>query len=90
MALRQVQVGRSEADRLRSIKDINENCLSQFRTHWQCLENHNQQLWNCRSEERRLNNCVFEKLVWFPSISMDDYANERAGLREEDTRYTQG
>ncbi|USP80609.1 hypothetical protein yc1106_07883 [Curvularia clavata] len=44
------------------IKDINENCLSQFRTHWQCLENHNQQLWNCRSEERKLNKCVFDKL----------------------------
>ncbi|KAJ4369776.1 ndufa8, NADH-ubiquinone oxidoreductase complex I 19kd subunit [Neocucurbitaria cava] len=44
------------------IKDINENCLAEFRTHWQCLENHNQQLWNCRSEERRLNKCVFEKL----------------------------
>jgi NADH dehydrogenase (ubiquinone) 1 alpha subcomplex subunit 8 len=46
-----------------SIKDINENCLAEFRTHWQCLENHNQQLWNCRSEERKLNKCVFEKLV---------------------------
>jgi hypothetical protein len=51
------------ADYVCSIKDINENCLSEFRTHWQCLENHNQQLWNCRSEERRLNKCVFEKLV---------------------------
>jgi NADH dehydrogenase (ubiquinone) 1 alpha subcomplex subunit 8 len=46
-----------------SIKDINENCLAEFRTHWQCLENHNQQLWNCRSEERKLNKCVFNKLV---------------------------
>ena len=43
-----------------SIADINKECLDQFRTHWQCLENHNQQLWNCRSEERRLNKCVFE------------------------------
>lgn len=46
-----------------SISDINKECLDQFRTHWQCLENHNQQLWNCRSEERRLNKCVFDKLV---------------------------
>jgi hypothetical protein len=46
-----------------SISDINKECLDQFRSHWQCLENHNQQLWNCRSEERRLNKCVFEKLV---------------------------
>lgn len=47
----------------RSIKDINENCLSEFRTHWQCLENHNQQLFNCRREEMKLNKCVFDKLV---------------------------
>jgi hypothetical protein len=52
-----------DIDRRGSIKDINENCLAEFRTHWQCLENHNQQLWNCRSEERKLNKCVFEKLV---------------------------
>jgi NADH dehydrogenase (ubiquinone) 1 alpha subcomplex subunit 8 len=52
-----------DIDRSGSIKDINENCLAEFRTHWQCLENHNQQLWNCRSEERKLNKCVFEKLV---------------------------
>jgi len=55
--------GRQTADECCRIKDINESCLAQFRTHWQCLENHNQQLWNCRSEERRLNGCVFEKLV---------------------------
>jgi hypothetical protein len=48
---------------IRSISDINKECLDQFRSHWQCLEGHNQQLWNCRSEERRLNKCVFEKLV---------------------------
>lgn len=55
------------ADTGGSIKDINEHCLQEFRTHWQCLENHNQQLWNCRSEERRLNKCVFDKLVRLPS-----------------------
>jgi NADH dehydrogenase (ubiquinone) 1 alpha subcomplex subunit 8 len=54
---------RQLADECDSIKDMNESCLSEFRTHWQCLENHNQQLWNCRSEERRMNKCVFEKLV---------------------------
>jgi NADH dehydrogenase (ubiquinone) 1 alpha subcomplex subunit 8 len=46
-----------------SIKDINDNCLEEFRSHWQCLENQNQQLWNCRTDERRLNKCVFDKLV---------------------------
>ncbi|KAJ8109283.1 hypothetical protein OPT61_g7572 [Boeremia exigua] len=51
-----------EGRKVTSISDINKECLDQFRSHWQCLENHNQQLWNCRSEERRLNKCVFDKL----------------------------
>jgi hypothetical protein len=60
-------------DECGSIKDINENCLSEFRVHWQCLENHNQQLWNCRSEERRLNKCVFTKLVCKSNCSLLDH-----------------
>ena len=45
------------------IKDINTNCLEEFRQHWGCLENNNHQLWQCRRPERVLNRCVFEKLV---------------------------
>lgn len=45
------------------LKDINENCLDQFRKHWECLEQNNQQLWHCRPAEMSLNACVFEKLV---------------------------
>lgn len=48
---------------LRSIDDINKHCLQEFRSHWQCLENYNHQLWNCRSAERKLNKCVFDNLV---------------------------
>ncbi|KAL5430536.1 hypothetical protein PMIN07_007829 [Paraphaeosphaeria minitans] len=44
------------------IKDLNEHCLEEFRNHWKCLDNQNHQLWNCRSQERRLNSCVFDKL----------------------------
>ncbi|KAI5305823.1 hypothetical protein KEM55_008831, partial [Ascosphaera atra] len=44
------------------IKDINENCLTQFKNHWECLENNNQNLWECRRAEKELNGCVFEKL----------------------------
>ncbi|ERS96938.1 NADH dehydrogenase (ubiquinone) 1 alpha subcomplex 8 [Sporothrix schenckii 1099-18] len=44
------------------LDDINKNCLESFRQHWQCLENNNQQLWQCRPEEWTLNKCVFEKL----------------------------
>lgn len=73
-----------------SIKDINENCLAEFRTHWQCLENHNQQLWNCRSEERKMNKCVFEKLVRSPNIVMCAVTHNVPEIGEDDTRCAQG
>ena len=45
------------------VDDINKNCLEQFRAHWQCLEGNNQQLWHCRTQEWKLNACVFDKLA---------------------------
>ena len=45
------------------IDDINKSCLDEFRAHWQCLDNNNQQLWQCRRREWKLNACVFDKLV---------------------------
>ena len=45
------------------IEDINKSCLEQFRQHWECLDNNNQQLWQCRKLERGLNKCVFDNLV---------------------------
>ena len=50
-------------DRFSRLEDINKSCLEQFRTHWQCLENNNQQLWQCRPAEWKLNHCVYENLV---------------------------
>ncbi|KAK4216790.1 hypothetical protein QBC37DRAFT_80976 [Rhypophila decipiens] len=44
------------------IDDINKSCLEQFRTHWNCLEMQNHQLWQCRPAEWKLNKCVFENL----------------------------
>ncbi|MCJ1364433.1 hypothetical protein MMC16_003544 [Acarospora aff. strigata] len=44
------------------ISDINNSCLTEFRKHWACLEQNNQQLWQCRRPERKLNACVFEKI----------------------------
>ncbi|KAF1810104.1 NADH-ubiquinone oxidoreductase-like protein 20.8 kDa subunit [Eremomyces bilateralis CBS 781.70] len=44
------------------IDDINKHCLQQFRAHWQCLEDNNQQMWNCRTAERPFNKCVFDNL----------------------------
>lgn len=49
------------------IDDINKSCLDQFRAHWQCLDNNNHQLWQCRPAEWKLNKCVFENLVGFGS-----------------------
>ncbi len=45
------------------LDDINKSCLETFRQHWQCLDNNNHQLWQCRPEEWKFNQCVFEKLV---------------------------
>jgi len=45
------------------IDDINKSCLEQFRAHWECLDNNNQQMWHCRPQEWKLNGCVFDKLV---------------------------
>lgn len=44
------------------LDDLNKSCLEEFRKHWQCLDHNNQQLWQCRGLERRLNKCAFEKL----------------------------
>lgn len=44
------------------LKDINTHCLQQFRAHWDCLENWNHQLYQCRIPERKLNKCVFDNI----------------------------
>lgn len=53
----------AEANGSNRLDDIKTNCLDSFRAHWECLDNNNQQLWQCRKAERPLNKCVFEKLV---------------------------
>lgn len=51
------------------LEDVNRECLEEFRKHWRCLDDNNQQLWQCRRWERPLNKCVFESLVsWFSLI----------------------
>ncbi|ANB14670.1 hypothetical protein AWJ20_2275 [Sugiyamaella lignohabitans] len=57
------------------LEDINKHCLEEFRLHWQCLEQNNQQFWGCRPAERLLNKCVFEKLQLekkIPQVSSDN------------------
>jgi hypothetical protein len=51
------------------IKDINTHCLAEFRKHWECLDDRNHQLWQCRPAEWKLNKCVYENLVCYPSGS---------------------
>ncbi|KAH6683697.1 NADH-ubiquinone oxidoreductase 20.8 kDa subunit [Plectosphaerella plurivora] len=44
------------------LKDINTHCLESFREHWNCLEKGNQQFYQCRPAEWKLNKCVYENL----------------------------
>ncbi|PSS14827.1 hypothetical protein M430DRAFT_59541 [Amorphotheca resinae ATCC 22711] len=44
------------------LDDVNKHCLAEFRKHWTCLDNNNQQLWQCRAQEWKLNKCVFDNL----------------------------
>lgn len=50
-------------DRINSIQDLNTHCLAEFRKHWECLDDRNHQLWQCRPAEWKLNKCVFDNLV---------------------------
>ncbi|TVY65688.1 NADH-ubiquinone oxidoreductase 20.8 kDa subunit [Lachnellula suecica] len=58
-----------------SIEDVNKHCLEEFRKHWTCLDNNNQQLWQCRPAEWKLNKCVFDNLKLEKAIP-DAPANE--------------
>jgi NADH dehydrogenase (ubiquinone) 1 alpha subcomplex subunit 8 len=57
---------------LHRIEDVNKHCLAEFRRHWTCLDNNNQQLWQCRPQEWKLNKCVFDNLVrsttWYNTL----------------------
>ncbi|KAL2754036.1 hypothetical protein ACRALDRAFT_1081249 [Sodiomyces alcalophilus JCM 7366] len=44
------------------LSDINAHCLETFRAHWNCIENNNHQLYQCRPQEWKFNKCVYEKL----------------------------
>jgi hypothetical protein len=42
---------------------MNKHCLEEFKAHYECLDNANHQLYQCRRPERVLNRCVFQKIV---------------------------
>lgn len=58
-----VQCMVTDIEPLIRVDDINKHCLDEFRKHWQCLDNNNHQLWQCRKDEWKLNKCVFDNLV---------------------------
>jgi len=73
------------------IDDINKSCLEQFRAHWQCLDNNNHQLWQCRPAEWKLNKCVFENTVRHPSFHLARlwFLTHSVGSRENRSRPAQ-
>ncbi|KAI9140803.1 hypothetical protein BKA69DRAFT_1077814 [Paraphysoderma sedebokerense] len=44
------------------LKRLKANCASEYEAHWKCLDVRNQEFQFCRNEERKLNECVFDKL----------------------------
>jgi len=44
------------------IKDINAHCAESFKLHFDCLNNNNYKMANCRKAETLLNKCVFDNL----------------------------
>ncbi|RDA95352.1 hypothetical protein CP533_3484 [Ophiocordyceps camponoti-saundersi (nom. inval.)] len=44
------------------IRDMNTHCLAEFRKHYDCLDDRNHQLWQCRPAEWKLNKCVYDNL----------------------------
>lgn len=91
-----LQMGDKTNAFLGSLDDINKNCSEEFRKHWRCLDNNNQQLWHCRRLEQLLNGCVFDKLVrLLPPISTPQEGRRlciscATGFRKEDPRLTGG
>ncbi|MCJ1358589.1 MAG: hypothetical protein MMC33_008589 [Icmadophila ericetorum] len=64
------------------LSDINASCLEEFRKHWQCLDNNNHQLWQCRKYEWKLNGCVFDKLKLEKQIPGSPSGEEPVHLRQ--------
>lgn len=44
------------------IKDLNAHCAESFKLHYECLNENNYRMSNCRKAETLFNNCVFENL----------------------------
>ncbi|ODV65324.1 NADH dehydrogenase, alpha subcomplex, subunit 8 [Hyphopichia burtonii NRRL Y-1933] len=61
------------------LKDINKYCFDEFKLHYECLEQENHRLGNCRSSEKLLNKCVFNNLKLekkIPGVENQIHLNE--------------
>lgn len=45
------------------VKQLQKNCNETWTAHWKCLDKRNHHFWQCRSEERAFNDCVFQSMV---------------------------
>lgn len=45
------------------MKKVRESCREEFEAHWKCLNARNMEYQKCRSQEKSLNQCIFQKLV---------------------------
>ncbi|KAJ1940524.1 ndufa8, NADH-ubiquinone oxidoreductase complex I 19kd subunit [Linderina macrospora] len=50
------------------LEKIQANCATEFRAHWQCLDNKNQSFNKCRAPEKEYNACLFKALGWKKNI----------------------
>ncbi|KAI9342616.1 hypothetical protein BDR26DRAFT_917925 [Obelidium mucronatum] len=44
------------------INKLKANCDAEWKQHWECLDRKNHHLWQCRTQEKSFNDCVFNKL----------------------------
>ncbi|KAK9762683.1 ndufa8, NADH-ubiquinone oxidoreductase complex I 19kd subunit [Basidiobolus ranarum] len=51
------------------LKKMKENCGKEFESHYTCLDNNDFEYYACRGQERKLNECVFNKLGLEKNVS---------------------
>ncbi|KAJ1647355.1 ndufa8, NADH-ubiquinone oxidoreductase complex I 19kd subunit [Coemansia erecta] len=57
------------------LQKIESKCLDEFRNHWRCLDEKNQEFGRCRVPERAYNECLFRAFGW-KKVVPDSPANK--------------
>ncbi|ORZ32067.1 hypothetical protein BCR44DRAFT_1502300 [Catenaria anguillulae PL171] len=63
------------------------NCGQEYKAHWSCLDNSNHEFKKCRPEERKLNDCVFDKLGLSKHIPDTPKGEEPIHLKKNPIHY---